>query len=514
MNSKHSFAEMKIVILGTGRQGLALARFFLSRGAQVTASDMASEEKLGSQLDPWSDLPVELVLGGHPTQLLDNCDLLCLSGGVPPQIPLVQTAIERGIPLTNDMLLTLQSARSRGLGPVIAITGSSGKTTTTTLVGKMLAEGGRTVHVGGNIGTPLLDQMDDFNPGDCIVLELSSFQLEILDAGVAYGKVDAIGPDVAALLNVTPNHLDRHPSMAAYTAAKLNLIESLPPGATLVLSADDALTARLIPDKGERAMPPLPQEWDLDVLSGQFCAKLAAGQFDIRSFSLHDDPSVDARLHGDNLTYAGQVICRRDEVELRGEHNLSNILAAATIVGALGTEVSAMGRVARTFKGVAHRLEVVATFNGITWINDSMASSPERTVAALRIFEPGKQTLILLVGGKDKHLPWQVFADEAIERVNMLIGFGEAGPMIVNAVQEQARLNHLAAPNCAVVQRLDEAIDLSARVGGTNSVVLLSPGGTSFDAYPNFEVRGEHFRVLVAQHEQNAVNRHDHTSVH
>jgi UDP-N-acetylmuramoylalanine--D-glutamate ligase len=201
---------------------------------------------------------------------------------------------------------------------------------------------------------------------------------------------------------------------------------------------------------------------------------------------------------------------------LRGDHNISNILAAAAISGSAGATCAAMGEVARTFAGVPHRLQVVAQSEGVTWINDSIATAPERTVAALRSFTPGEQTLILLVGGKDKNLPWETFADEALARVNFLIGFGHAGAMIINLVQEHARYTKRPAPNCAVVQRLDEAVELAARVAFANlapataqsadvavlaeqlpTVVLLSPGGTSYDAYRDFEARGEHFQRLI-----------------
>ena len=240
------FTGRKVVILGLARQGLALARFFVRAGAQTIVSDAAPAEKLTREIAQLGDLPVELVLGSHPLSLLDGCDLLCLSGGVPPQLALVQMAIVRGIPLSNDSLLTLQLARQRGLGPLVALTGSSGKTTTTTLVGQMLAAAGYKVHVGGNIGTPLIDRLDEVQPGEPVVLELSSFQLELFAPQLAWGDVAGVGPDVAGLLNLTPNHLDRHPDMAAYADAKLNLLRRTPAGAQLVLSADDAVTQRLL----------------------------------------------------------------------------------------------------------------------------------------------------------------------------------------------------------------------------------------------------------------------------
>ncbi len=517
MSSSFDFTNQKIVILGLARQGLALARFFVQAGAQVVISDMASADKLAAELTLVNALPVKLVLGEHPLTLLDDCTLLCLSGGVPPQIEIVQTAIARKIPLSNDSLLTMQWARQRGLGPIIAITGSSGKTTTTTLVGLMLAESGKTVHVGGNIGTPLLDRMDTIQPGECIVLELSSFQLELFDPTLAWGAFEGVGPDVAAILNITPNHLDRHPGMAAYAAAKLNLLRYLPPSAHVVLNAEDTITETLLrakehPSKNGSAST----TWALDSVVRVVQSTLFEAHAAIVGFSQQEPLAQGAWLEGNQLVYNGQAFCTRAEIQLRGDHNISNILAAAAISGAAGATCAGMGQVARTFSGVPHRLQVVAQSEGVTWINDSIATAPERTVAALRSFTPGEQTLILLVGGKDKNLPWATFADEALARVNFLIGFGHAGAMIINLVQERARYTKRPAPNCAVVQRLDEAVELAARVAFANSapanpsptsvpaltaqphtVVLLSPGGTSYDAYRDFEARGEHFQRLI-----------------
>ena len=199
------------------------------------------------------------------------------------------------------------------------------------------------------------------------------------------------------------------------------------------------------------------------------------------------------------LVYRGKLVCTRSEIKLRGEHNISNLLAAMTISGAAGATAEAMATVARSFSGVPHRLEIVAERGGVTWINDSIATSPERAVAGLRSFGRDGGSLILLVGGKDKNLPWEDLAEEVLDRVDLLIGFGQAGPMIVEKVQEYARYAQRRAPNSAITQRLDEAVELAARAAEAGAIVLLSPGGTSYDAYKDFEERGEHFRRLVQQ---------------
>lgn len=507
------FHNRNILVLGLARQGLALCRYLVAARANVTVSDAAPAEKLGAELAALDGLPVTLALGGHPLSLLDGCDLLCLSGGVPAQIPIVQEAIRRGIRLSNDSLLTLQLAPC----PVIAITGSSGKTTTTTLVGEMLrrsfAGTERTVHVGGNIGTPILDRLGGVGEDDLIALELSSFQLEIFDPAIAYGPFAEMGPDVAAILNITPNHLDRHPSMAAYADAKFNLLRHLKPTSQVIISADDPVTQRLASREwrtanGEReiANGALPANWALDDLLAAMNTPLATRHSPpatrnspLVCFSRTQPLPAGAWLEGDQLVYNGISFCRRGDVRLRGDHNISNLLAAAAISGATGATREAMGEIATAFTGVPHRLEEVSRLGGVTWINDSIATAPERAIAGLRVFTPGEQTLVLLAGGKDKNLPWDDFAEETLRRVNFLIGFGQAGPMIIQKVRDWASFRRVTPPECATVMRLEEAVQLAAQLARPGTVVLLSPGGTSYDAYKNFEERGEHFRRLVAQ---------------
>lgn len=507
-------AGKRVLILGLARQGLALARFCTRAGARVTISDIAAADKLGDELAALNGLAgadsVALALGGHPLTLLDNCDLLCLSGGVPPQSPIVQEAVRRGIPLSNDSLMTFQIARARGLGPLIGITGSSGKTTTTTLVGRMLADAGRPVHVGGNIGAPLLDRLDAIAPGEPIVLELSSFQLELFDPALAWGPVAGVGPDIAAVLNITPNHLDRHPSMAAYAAAKLNLLRHPRGGSTVVLSADDPATAQLGFSAGAElaAVEAAPAEWALESQLADVGERLRTAGVRVALFSRTHTLSGGAWLEGDELVYNRTVFCRKGDVHLRGDHNLSNLLAAAAISGAAGATTEQMTHVATRFEGVRHRLEVVREEGGVTWINDSIATSPERAVAALRSLDPTQQTIILLAGGKDKNLPWDKFAEEVVGRVSFLIGFGQAGAMIVDTVRHHAEGRPDVALGTALVQRLDEAVELAARSAKPGTVVLLSPGGTSYDAYKDFEARGRHFIALVEQYSPLALRNH------
>ncbi len=481
------FAGQHIVILGLARQGTALARFFVAQGARVTISDLASAETLSEALAGLDELDAGLALGEHPMSLLDRCDLLCLSGGVPPQIPIVQEARRRHIPLSNDTILTLQVSAA----PAAGITGSSGKTTTTTLAGLMLAAGGLRpadspgpgprVWVGGNIGTPLIDKLAAIGPQDWLVLELSSFQLELFD-DAAGGR--SLSPQVAAVLNITPNHLDRHPSMAHYMACKANILRWQTPGAVAVLGADDPITGT----------------W---LRQGRVVVDAGPGQnhlaFDLPArrvgFGLRESVDEGCWLQGDQLTLrlAGREtpVVAAGQVRLRGHHNLQNIAAACAVAAATGTPAQAMAEVARTFSGVPHRLELVGVVDGVAWINDSIATTPERAVAALRSFEP---PIVLLAGGRDKKLPWREFAELVHRRVKHLVVFGEAAGLIAEAVRAQEPVGALPVSRC---DDLAGAVATAARVAAAGDVVLLSPGGTSFDAYKDFEARGRHFRALV-----------------
>jgi UDP-N-acetylmuramoylalanine--D-glutamate ligase len=399
------YAGLRVTILGMARQGMAATRFFLAAGAEVTVSDLRPASELATARQELERYVAEqraerssgngrrspaaslrMVLGDHPLSLLDETDLLCLSGGVSPAIPFVQRAKERGIRLTNDAQLTLLHCPV----PVIGVTGSAGKTTTTTLASLILEESGFSVHLGGNIGTPLLDKLDTIVPGGKVVMELSSFQTELISRS----------PAIAAVLNITPNHLDRHPSMSHYAAAKANILRFQAPGDTCVLNADDQSTG----------------SW---LRSGRCKIEAGAGQdavyFPLQAarlaFSLNGEVPAGAFLQGDRLIWRrpGLVdlgICKARDVRLRGRHNLANILASCCLAGAAGAELAAMARVATTFGGVEHRLEPVRQRAGVLWVNDSIATAPERTVAALRAFD---EPIVLLAGGRDKRLPWEEF---------------------------------------------------------------------------------------------------------
>lgn len=472
------FRGKRIVILGLARQGVALARFLVSRGAQVIISDLqpAGAPPLAAAQAAVAGWPVTLALGGHPLSLLDGADLLCLSGGVPPDMPIVQAARAAGIPLSNDSLLTLQQGAAFSVG----ITGSSGKTTTATLTGEMLKASGLQTWVGGNIGIPLIDQLDAIAVEDRVVLELSSFQLELFDPALCLGA--PVSARVAGILNVTPNHLDRHPSMDAYAAAKRNLLLHQRRGDVAVLGLDNDITAA----------------W-----YAAYAPPGAAGNgVQTLGFSLTIEPPAGAFLAGAELRLrlpgeVSQTVCRVRDVRLRGRHNIANLLAAFCLSGAAGARIEAMAGVATTFSGVAHRLELVRVLSGVSWYNDSIATAPERAIAGLQSFD---EPIILLAGGRDKHLPWDALALAVRQRVRHIITFGEAAGLIEQALADFAAA-HPAAPGLAPpvhhTDSLAQAVTLAASLAQAPDVVLLSPGGASYDAYRDFAARGEHFRALV-----------------
>ena len=463
MNSNSQFAirNSRVVILGLARQGTALARFLVRAGAEVTISDLRAEGELSDSLAELNGLSIRYVLGEHPLSLLDRADLLCLSGGVPLEAPIVVEAQRQDIPLSNDAQLFLE----RCPAPVIGITGSAGKTTTTALVGEMCRAAGFRTWVGGNIGNPLVADLDEIKPDDRVVMELSSFQLEIM----------RISPHVAAVLNITPNHLDRHGTMEAYIEAKRNIVAHQEPDDFALLGYDDANARALALETAAQLL------W-------------FSGGAEVDEGAFRTNGELTLRMGGTDRT-----ICQASEVRLRGRHNLLNVLAACALAGVAGVELEVMRQVATTFTGVEHRLELVRELNDVCWYDDSIATAPERSLAALRSFE---EPIVLLAGGRDKKLPWDEFARETVQRVRQLITFGEAGPMIARMVEEAQsaiRNSQFRLAGIRQAETMEEAVEAAAWLAQPGDVVLLSPGGTSFDAFRDFAERGDRFKQLVRE---------------
>ena len=464
---KERFRGLRITVVGFAREGKALTRFLLDAGARVTVTDLKRREELLPDVAEFEGSTVRFVLGENPLWLLDETDVLFVSPGVPLEVPIVAEARRRGIPVSGEARLFCELCPTPYL---VGITGSSGKTTTTTLVGEMLKAAGFVTWVGGNIGVPLLPAVEEMHPDHRVAMELSSFQLDLFAPEFGYPPGRGLSPPIAAVLNVTPNHLDRHPSMEDYIRAKEHIILHQRPDDVAVLGYDNPVSRGMAAKAPGRVLF-FSLEKPLD--EGAF---LRGGDLLLR---------LDGREH---------VICRASQVRLRGMHNIANVLAAALLARLAGAPPEAITHVATTFTGVEHRLEFVRELGGVRYYNDSIATSPERVVAALKSFD---EPIVLLAGGRDKHLPWEEMADLTVRKVRHLVLFGEAVPIIERAVREAMRRARADSPAITVCHTLEEAVDAAARVARPGDVVLLSPGGTSFDAFRDYAHRGRRFKELV-----------------
>ena len=460
-------AGKKIVIFGFGRQGQALARWLPTVGAEVVVTDQRSARELGIRRSQFPG--ARFYLGRHPDEVLIGARFICVSGGVPLDMPVLKLARERNIPFTNDAQLFME----RCPAPVIGITGSAGKTTTTTLVARMLEAAGYRVWLGGNIGKPLIEDLPQIKSDDLVVMELSSFQLELMTSS----------PQVAAVLNLTPNHLDRHGTLENYATAKANILRFQRPTDVAVLGWDDP---------GSKAME-----------------QLVVG--DIAAFSRYDMVPAGAFMLGNRLVVAGSasydmsphVVCQRDDILLRGDHNVSNVLAACAITGSVGLAVKRPGvmpetmrAAVRDFRAVEHRLEPVRCVAGVTWVNDSIATAPERLLAALNSYQ---EPLILLIGGADKDLPWESAVQLASQKARHIVIFGKDGDkQVATKVMTLLDLLRVDSNRISRVENLEAAVHRASQLAEAGDVVLFSPGGTSYDAYADFAARGQHFRQLVS----------------
>ncbi len=439
----------KVAVIGLGISNAALIRFLKDAGAEISARDQKTREQLGDRGTELQALGVELVLGPGYLDGLERFDAVVVSPGVPKSLPELQAAARRE-PLESEISLFFRYCQA----PIYGITGSSGKTTTTSLVGEILKESGFSTFVGGNIGNPLIAEVGRLGVRDRVVLELSSFQLEDLKAS----------PRGAVLTNIAENHLDVHGSMENYIAAKKNIYLWQSPDDFVVLNYDDPLTRAL--------------------------AQGAPGK--VFFFSMENKVRDGAYLDGENLVYVRegeeQIILPRGELRLRGEHNAANFLAAAALSLAAGAELQAAAKVGRTFQGVPHRLEFVAEKGGVSYYNDSIATTPQRTLAALKSFS---EPIILIAGGYDKKLSFAPLAEAVHRRVKYLVLLGATAQKIREAVLA------LGDFPLQVVDDLEQAVAAAQAQAEPGDCVLLSPACASYDQYADFMERGAHFRRLV-----------------
>ena len=441
----------QVAVIGAGVSNMPLIQRLRAENAAVTVHDKKTAEALGTQYAALTELGAALVLGEHYLDELPE-DVIFRTPGVHPNHPALCAARERGSLVTSEMELFFELCPC----PIIGITGSDGKTTTTTLTCKILERAGYTVHLGGNIGKPLLPEIEQIAPDHLAVVELSSFQLMDMRRS----------PGVAAITNLTPNHLDYHGTFEEYVGAKTAIFRYQPEGGRLVLNYDDPVTHELT----------LPETANLS-----WTSKTTVPQ---NGVFLRADGMICIAKDGETRELLPQT-----EIRIPGAHNVYNLMMAAALVQGFASDDD-IRAVAREFGGVEHRIEFVREKDGVRYYNDSIASSPTRTIAGLESFH---QKLILIAGGYDKHLDYGVLAEPICAHVKTLVLTGATAPRIRAAV-EQAEGEKPVMIDAA---DFEDAVRQASQAAQPGDVVILSPASASFDCFRNFMERGERFKALV-----------------
>ena len=446
----------KVAFIGAGVSHKTLIEEFVGLGAHVTLCDKKnSVDDFGSYAETIRRLGIDLSLGEHYMDGFRGQDIILRTPGFEYYQKPLQDAIAAGTLVTSEVELFFDYCPCE----IVGVTGSDGKTTTTTLISKFYEAAGRKVHLGGNIGAALLPMLPDVAPEDVAVVELSSFQL------ISMRK----SPKIAVVTNVTPNHLDHHKDMQEYIDAKRNILLYQVPPCREVLGYENDITRSMVPDcKGK-------QVW----------------------FTRLRDTDNGAFLRGDGMLCMAEdgvvtPFLAQKDIKLRGLHNIENLLAAAAAVWG-EVPIEAIQKVGSTFTGVEHRIEPVRVLDGVTYYNDSIGTSPTRTIAGLRSFD---QKVILIAGGYDKHIPYEPLAPEVIAHVKDLVLMGATGPRIEKAVCEHPDF----AASGLTIQHADtmqHAVELARAAAQPGDIIILSPASASFDLYPNFEVRGREFKKIV-----------------
>ena len=444
-------ARKRVLVVGLGKSGVSSALFLSRRGARVTVSDARAEDQLRSELPTLLDAGVAIETSGHGERTFRTQDLIVVSPGVPANQPQLQRARELGIPIIGEVELASWFLK----GKIIAITGSNGKTTTTSLCGELLKTGGYAVQVGGNIGTPVTELIETSTEATWNVLEISSFQLETIESFRAH---------IGAVLNVTPDHLDRHGSMENYIAAKARLFENSGPEDYAILNADN-------PPSAELAMTTKAHPW---MFSSE--RELPVGAF------VRDGIVVFRERPGEE-----QPVMPVSEITLKGAHNVQNVLAAVLVARAAGVANEAIRAGVAQFKAVEHRLEFVADINGVQYFNDSKATNVDATVKALESFPAGVH---LILGGKDKNSDYTVLIPLLKQRARRVYTVGAAA----DKIESHLRGSGVQIQRAETIDRAVRAIADSAEPG---DIALLAPACASFDQFQSYEHRGRVFKELV-----------------
>lgn len=454
---KKDFKEFKefikgknVAVVGIGVSNVPLIRFLVSLGAEVTAFDIKDEESIGKVALEFKELGVKLVLGEGYLEKLTGFNVVFKSPSMRIDSEALIRAKSEGAYVTSEMEEFVRFCK----GKIYGVTGSDGKTTTTTIISKLLANEGYKTWVGGNIGTPLFSQIEEITEKDMVVLELSSFQLMTMNSPI----------DVAVCTNLAPNHLDMHKDMKEYIDAKKNIF--------LYQNVDNVLVVNREND--------ITYEFE----------KEAKGE--VREFSSKREIENGACFKDGILYLQGKAVCKKESIVIKGMHNVENYLAAF-IATKDDVSINTMKKVAETFGGVEHRCELVRVVDGVKYYNDSIASSPTRTLAGLKAFE---EKVILIAGGYDKHIPFESLAEEGYPYIKELILMGATRDKI-KAVFEKVEKEKGVVISMHMVESLEEAVKKAKELASSGDIVTLSPACASFDMFPNFAVRGNNFKEIV-----------------
>ena len=440
--------RVHVIGLGSWGTGRAVARALWRRGAEVTVSDIKPAEALAQEIEALADTGVTVLTGEQAYRGIEEAELVVPSPGVPLGIPPLLRARERGAEVVSEIEVAYWLTKC----PIIAVTGTKGKTTTAALIGELLNDGGKRALVGGNIGRPLIELAEAAEAGDILVAEVSSFQLE---------AIESFRPRVALLLNLRPDHLDRHESMAAYREAKARVFANQEAGDAAIINRDDR------------------EAWGLRKRT----------RAEVRPYSLSGE-AEGADVSEGWLRVGGERICPASAMRLRGRHNLGNALAALAAARAAGASLASAAETLARFPGVEHRLEAVGTVGGVLYVNDSQATTPEAAAAGLEAFE---ERVVLIAGGRPKVHDFGALAEAVTARGASLIVMGEAAEEIEEAAREAG------AQDVTRARDLREAVQLAAARARPGEAVLMSPACASFDMFANMAERGQRFKDLVAE---------------
>lgn len=440
-----------VAVIGIGVSNRPLIELLAARGLSVTARDRQQRQALGDYAARLEEMGCRLCLGEGYLDGLDE-DVIFRTPGMRPDVPELAAAVARGSTLTSEMEVFFEVCPC----PILAVTGSDGKTTTTTIIAELLRSAGKTVHLGGNIGHPLLAETGSIRPEDVAVLELSSFQLMTMKRS----------PHIAVITNLSPNHLDVHKDFAEYITAKENIFTHQRTQDVAVFNADNSITAR----QAERA---------------QGRARLFSRKNEVEDGVFLRDGKIIARHDGQE-----RVVMAREDIRLPGEHNVENYLAAIAAVDGMVSDEQ-IAAFARSFGGVEHRIELIRTLDGVRWYNDSIASSPSRTIAGLRAFP---EKVILIAGGKDKGISYAELGPVVNDHVKLLLLCGATAGVIRQSVEQAENYQGLEIID---VEDYHQAADIARERAAEGDVVILSPASTSFDRFKNFMERGKAFKEVV-----------------